>query len=179
MTTRSGLEARLEIIGTDAADLSEVRRTGRDVLGNPVEPFVDTEGGWPVRCCLRDSRPGEVLAIIAWCPFDWRGPFAEVGPIVVHHESCAPVTLASVPVAFLDRQQVVRPYGADHRLDYDHARVVAGDGSLPEVLDDLLGLPAIEMVVARNAVAGCFSFTARRPLSGSGALPPPRCSDST
>jgi hypothetical protein len=162
LTPRSGLGLRLEINGTGAAVLAEVRRTGRDVLGNPVQPFVDREGGWPLRCCLRDSEPGEVLALIAWCPFDWSGPFAEVGPVVVHHEGCAPVTVASVPVAFLGREQVVRPYRTDHQLAYDHIRVVAADGSLPQVLDDLLARPDIEEVVARNVLAGCYSFTARR-----------------
>jgi len=40
--------------------LTGVRASGRDVSGNPVEPAVAT-GGEPLRCCLRDARPGEDL----------------------------------------------------------------------------------------------------------------------
>src|SRR3954468_7748457 len=34
---------------------------------------VDPEGGAPLRCCLRDSRPGERIALIAVTPAGPRG----------------------------------------------------------------------------------------------------------
>jgi len=58
-----------QIEGLDEEKLAEVRSSGRDHGGNAVEAFVDQDGGWPVRCCLRDSKAGDELAIVAWNPF--------------------------------------------------------------------------------------------------------------
>lgn len=152
------------VVGTEPDRLAALRRSGIDQWGNLVEPFVDAEGGWPLRCCLRDSRPGEVLAIVAWCPMPWAGPFVELGPIVVHHDGCEGVVLDAVPEQFLGRPQVLRPYDAGHRLVYDHLRLVDGDGSLPAAIDEVLAAPGVVEVVARNVLAGCFSFrVTRRP----------------
>lgn len=160
VTTRT----TIELVGTEPDRLAALRRSGVDQWGALVEPFVDGEGGWPLRCCLRDSVPGEVLAIVAWCPMPWAGPFVEVGPIVVHHDGCEPVVLGAVPDQFLGRPQVLRPYDADHRIAYDHLRLVEGDGSLPEAIEEVLAAPGVVEVVARNVLAGCYSFrVTRRP----------------
>lgn len=135
--------------------------SGADHGGNPIEPFVDTDGGWPLRCCLTDSRQGDELAIVAWAPFEWRGPYAEVGPIVVHAHWCGGVTGDGVPAQFLGRRQLVRPYGPDHRIAYDHTVIVEADGSLPDVLADVLARDGVEVALVRNVLAGCYSFTAR------------------
>lgn len=74
--------------GTDPAELRRVLHDGIDHGGNPIEPFTDDAGGWPLRCCLSDSLPGERIAIIAWAPMPWSGAYAETGPIVVHAEGC-------------------------------------------------------------------------------------------
>lgn len=153
---------RLQIVGTDPDRLRALRRGGVDQWGNVIEPFVDDEGGWPLRCCLRDSIPGEALAVVAWCPMPWSGPFVEVGPIVIHHDGCEAAVLDAVPGQFLTRRQVLRPYTADHRIAYEHLRLVEPDGTLPAVLDELLAAPGVVEVVARNVLAGCFSFRASR-----------------
>ena len=152
----------IQLVGTDADRLATLRRSGVDVWGNLVEPFVDADGGWPLRCCLRDSEPGDLLAIVAWCPFPWSGPFVEVGPIVIHHHGCEAAVLDAVPEQFLGRRQILRPYDADHRIVYDRIRLVEADGSVPAVLDELLDDPAVVEVVARNALAGCYSFRVTR-----------------
>src|SRR4051812_23554195 len=61
----------------NASQLAELRDHRIDHGGNPVEIFADVEGGWPLRCCLRDSTAGDRLAIVAWAPFPWCGPYAE------------------------------------------------------------------------------------------------------
>jgi len=150
-----------DIIGTDEAALAALRASGADHGGNAVEPFYDGEGGWPLRCCLTDSQAGDELAIVAWSPFPWAGPYAEVGPIAIHARSCAGVRSGDVPEQFLSRRQLVRPY-ATGRIAYDDVVIVDGDGSLPLVLEHVLSKPEIEFAHVRNVLSGCWSFTARR-----------------
>ena len=152
----------IAVSGADLDQLAVMWTTGVDHGGNPVESFVDDEGGWPLRCCLRDSRAGESIAIVAWSPFPWRGAFAEIGPIVVHADQCDGPGDEAVPSQFLSRRQVVRPYGVDRRIAYDHVVAVEGDGSLPDVLADVLARDGVEFVQVRNVAAGCWSFNARR-----------------
>jgi hypothetical protein len=156
----------VEIRGADPAALAELRSSGVDHGGNPVEPFVDHEGGWPLRCCLQDSQPGDEVAIVAWSPFPWRGAFAEIGPVVVHTSDCGGPPSTGVPPQFLARPQVVRPYGRDRRIAYDDVVIVEPDGSLPAVLSDVLARESVDFVLVRNVKAGCYSFTARRPTTG-------------
>ena len=152
----------LDIHGAEASRLATLRSSGVDHGGNPVESFLDEAEGWPLRCCLRDSRPGERLAIVAWSPFPWQGVYAEVGPIVIHRDDCGGRQELGVPLQFLSRRQIVRPYGHDHRIAYDDVAIVEPDGSLPTVLRDVLSRDWIDFALVRNVSAGCYSFTARR-----------------
>jgi transposase len=150
------------ITGLDPDQLTQVRHDLVDHGGNPVEPFVDESGGWPLRCCLRDSQVGDRLAIVAWNPFPWTGPYAETGPIVIHVDDCDTSVQRAVPEQFHDRRQLVRPYSLDHRIAYDLVSIVEADGTLDAVLEQLLRRDDVERVVVRNVMAGCYSFTATR-----------------
>lgn len=155
----------LDILGLDPAQLVELRASGIDHGGNQVEPFVDDRGGWSLRCCLRDSAPGDGLAVVAWSPFPWPGPYAEVGPIVIHTDDCGGPSAEGVPPQFLGRRQLVRPYGHDRRIAYDDITIVEADGTLPDVLRRVLERDWIDFALVRNVNAGCYSFTARRPAT--------------
>jgi hypothetical protein len=159
------------ITGADADELTALRACGVDHGGNSITPLVDREGGWPLRCCLTDSKPGDVVAIVAWCPFPWRGPYAEVGPIAIHADHCPGVATDGVPHQFLLRRQLLRPYRRDRSIAYEDVSIVEGDGSLPQVLADVLTRAHIDFVLVRNVLAGCYSFTARAPRSPSGTDP--------
>lgn len=148
------------ITGADRNQLAVLWSTGRDHGGNPVEPFVDTDGGWPLRCCITDAQPGDELAIVAWSPFPWQGPYAELGPIVIHARPCSGLAVDGIPKEFLSRRQVVRPYGIDRRIAYDRIAIVEPDGSLPAVVADVLAHDDIEFALVRNVASGCWSFTA-------------------
>ena len=153
----------LVIEGVEPCGLAEVLTSGVDHGGNAVEPFIDDEGGWQLRCCLASSQVGERIAVIAYSPFPWHGPFRETGPIVVHADGCPGTWQQPVIPAHLDdRAMVLRPYGPDHKIAYEHVRHVgAGDGMV-EAIVELLQHPHIAEVYARNPLAGCFAFTARR-----------------
>ena len=149
--------------GVDRSRLAEVLTVGLDDGGNPIEPFVDDEGGWPLRCCLRESTPGERLAIIAWSPFDWTGPYRETGPIVVHADPCPtePDGLTRLPDALDSRPMVLRPYSHDHRIVYELVTHLP-HGDLGAHVQRLLDHPEVAEVHGRNWTGGCYAFTAHR-----------------
>lgn len=156
-------EIEIRISGIDRPALAEALHRGIDHGGNPIEPFVDPVGGWPLRCCLTESRAGEEIAIVAWSPFHWKGPYAEVGPVVVHSQGCDESPDRHRLPAELDGQPMtLRPYGLDHRIAYDKVRHLPAGGSLTAELQELLDDAEIEMVHGRNVTGGCFSFQASR-----------------
>ncbi|NUK90280.1 DUF1203 domain-containing protein, partial [Streptomyces lunaelactis] len=67
-----------------------------DDAGRACVPFTDTEGGAPLRCCLRPSETGERIALVSYAPLrrwaaqTWAKPGAydEQGPVFIHAEEC-------------------------------------------------------------------------------------------
>jgi hypothetical protein len=149
--------------GTDPAELRRVLADGTDHDGNPVEPFTDDDGGWPLRCCLTDSQPGDRIAIIAWSPMPWSGAYAETGPIVVHTDGCdTPGPTPRLPADLDARAMVLRPYGPDRRIAYHRVRHAPAGGSLTDHVEELLAFDDVDFVHGRNVTGGCYSFTATR-----------------
>ncbi len=98
-------------------ELDGIRATGRDVAGNEFRPFADGTGSSPLRCCLRLSRKGERVALIAYAPPGTAGAYAETGPVFVHAEACEGYPAGGGwPPEFRDRQQVLRAYDARGRM---------------------------------------------------------------
>jgi Protein of unknown function (DUF1203) len=161
-TVRGMNTAQPVVVPLDPARLAALRAAGVDHGGNTVTPFVDADGGWPLRCCLRDSVAGERLAIVAWQPFAWQGVYAETGPVVVHADECEGYTAGVVPPEFETRRQVVRPYTAERRIAYDLVRLVEPEESLATVIHDVFAHTDVESVLVRNVLAGCLSFEVRR-----------------
>jgi hypothetical protein len=144
-----------------AAELARIRAAGADEAGNPLAPVTDAEGGAPLRCCLRESRPGEQMALVAYTPPGPAGPYAERGPVFIHARECAGYPApGQYPPGLAHRQQVVRAYDDAGRIA---AGVLAEDGARAlEVIRDLLGQPGIALVQLRNAGFGCYNCTVRR-----------------
>jgi hypothetical protein len=156
-------------IGLSYSQLQEVLSSCRDHIGNRIEPFVDRDGGWPLRCCLSDSQPGDRLAIIAFSPFPWTSPYRETGPVVVHADGCQGAN-GRFPEQFEARDQVLRAFGSEagrtRTQVYDRHRLVrAGDG-LQRAIEDVLGDDRIEFVHVHNVLSQCYSFAAARALPG-------------
>ncbi len=153
-------------LGIDPTRLRSALETGVDDGGNPIEPFVDRAGGWPLRCCLTDSRPGDRIAIIAWSPMPWTGAYAETGPIVVHTDGCdGGGPQPHLPTELDGRAMVLRPYGPDRRIAYHRVRHAPAGGSLTELVDELLAHDDVDFVHGRNVTGGCYAFTATRTTS--------------
>ena len=70
------------------ATLDEIRAARVDEAGNRLTVQTDTAGGSPLRCCLRETVPGERVLLIAYTPPGGRGAYAERGPVFIHAEPC-------------------------------------------------------------------------------------------
>jgi len=137
-------------------ELEHIRARGLDDFGNRLEPFMVTEGGAPLRCCLRDAQPGERIALIAYRPASVGGPYAEVGPVFVHAEACAGYAdVDRYPEGFRGRNQLLRAYDAQGR----QVENVVVDGAAAERgIAGLLARPDVAYLHSRNVLAGCYMF---------------------
>ncbi len=153
--------------GASSRFLTRLWREGRDDLDCVVEGFIDPEGGWPLRCCLRDSSPGDTLVIAAHSPYpdDWTDTaYREIGPVVVHASRCAGHD-GSFPSQFEGRRQIVRGYGRGDQGSqsqvYDCHELVDADGDLRAAIERALSDPRVDFAQVRNVLSGCWSFTSR------------------
>jgi|tagenome__1003787_1003787.scaffolds.fasta_scaffold20962321_5 hypothetical protein len=121
---------------------------------------VDDEGGAPLRCCLRDSRPGERIALIAVTPAGPRGAYRETGPVFVHADPCPGPDSVGYPEDFRRRDQVFRAYDWTGSI-VGGAVVPAGRGQ-EDAARELLRDPSVAFLQARNVVFGCYMLTIRR-----------------
>jgi len=136
-----------------AGELDELRRiTGAD------RAEWTASGGEPIRCCLRDARPGEPLLLVNYEPPLPASPYREVGAVFIHPEPCEGPAENAYPADWIGRPQVLRAY--DHR-GWIHPATRTHDGTDPEaVLAAVLGQPGVVQVHSRNIAYGCYMFTA-------------------
>ena len=130
-------------------------------LGPDARIRVDSEGGAPLRCCLRDSRPGERIALIVVTPAGPRGAYRETGPVFVHADPCPGPSHTGYPEDFRRRAQVFRAYDWTGSI-VGGVVVPAGTGQ-EEAARQLLADPSVAFVHTRNVVFGCYMLTIRRP----------------
>ena len=142
-----------------AAELAEIRAAGRDEAGNSLTVQADN-GGSPVRCCLRETRPGERVMLIAYTPPGTAGAYAERGPVFVHADPCEGYpTPRRYPPGLRHRMQVVRAYDRQGRIADG---VLAADGLQAEaVIAEMLARPDVELVHLRNVGYDCYNFAVR------------------
>jgi hypothetical protein len=148
--------------------LEELRTT--DDAGHPTAPFTDTEGGSPLRCCLRRSEPGERIALVSYAPLRrWAaetdaapGAYDEVGPVFLHAESCEGPAGDVLP--FTNAHRTVRRYCArGHILG---GRLVGEPDAFEQALTEAFDDPAVALVHVRAVEYGCFLYEVRRDYEG-------------
>jgi hypothetical protein len=140
------------------SDLLDDVRAG--TYGRPVERVV-ADGGNPLRCCLRDSRPGEVLLLFGYEPPLPESPYREAGAVFAHAGPCeGPVSDDVYPADWRGRPQVLRAYD---RRGWIHDATRTHDGSEPEaVIAEMLATPGVERIHSRNIAWGCYMFAVTR-----------------
>lgn len=159
--TQALAEAKLVFDPIPPAELEQIRAAGADEAGNRLTAQIHATGGSPLRCCLRESEPGERLLLIAYTPPGGRGAYAERGPVFIHAERCPGyLTPGRYPPGLSHRQQVVRAYGQDGRIADG---ILVNDGThAMAVIRQLLARPDIALVHLRNVGYGCYNFAVLR-----------------
>lgn len=144
-----------------AERLRQIRVHHRDDNGDPYAQRVDDEGGAPLRCCLRDSRLGEDIALIGYRPLPQAGPYAEVGPVFIHADECAGYPAADrYPDEFRSRTQVFRAYRDNGTIA--GGRLVDPGHGQEQVIRELFADPEVAFLHSRNVIYGCFMFEITR-----------------
>ncbi|MFI0268145.1 DUF1203 domain-containing protein [Streptomyces luteogriseus] len=144
--------------------LKELRTT--DDAGRLADTFTDTEGGSPLRCCLRHSEPGERLALVSYAPLRrWAaetgaapGAYDEQGPVFLHADACAGPADDTLP--FTGSHRTVRRYSAEGRIL--GGRLVGEPGAFEQALLEAFDDPAVALVHVRAVEYGCFLYEVRR-----------------
>ena len=156
--TNPAQQFRIHALPADV--LARVRSTGLDASGTAVER-LRAEGEEPLRCCLRNARPGEAILLFGYEPPIGRSPYREIGAVFAHAEPCeGPGPDGAYPPEWRKRKQVLRAY--DRRGFIRDA--VVHDGSDPEVeIARLLADPETVQLHSRNVAYGCFMFVVTRP----------------
>ncbi|MFI9149691.1 DUF1203 domain-containing protein [Streptomyces sp. NPDC053367] len=142
--------------------LKELRSA--DDQGRVPVPVTDDEGGAPLRCCLRHSRPGERIALVSYAPLRrWAaetgarpGPYDEQGPVFVHADDCAGPEGGALP--FTNAHRVLRRYSAEGHILGGELVETGFDEGLRKAFDD----PAVALVHVRAVEYGCFYYEVRR-----------------
>ena len=154
-------EGRLVFEPAPEATLRRIRAAREDEAGNRLTVQTDAAGGNPLRCCLRESTPGEQVLLIAYTPPGARGAYAERGPVFIHAEPCGGYrTPDQYPPGLRRRQQVVRAYDHDGRIA-GGVPVRDGDEAMT-VIREQLARPGVALVHLRNVGYGCYNFAVRR-----------------
>ena len=171
MTTATQISTRFAVRAIDADVVRQLLQT--DDAGNPPRLLIDEEGGSPLRCCLRLTRPGERIALVSYAPLRrWAretgaepGPYDEVGPVFVHAEPCPGPAGTGYPQELAGGRRMLRAYSAAGTIlggrmleaGTDHDAAAAG-----AVLAEMFADPRIAVVHARAVEFGCFTFEVRR-----------------
>ncbi|MFG2096362.1 DUF1203 domain-containing protein [Streptomyces sp. NPDC048612] len=155
---------------------------GTDDAGRPAAPFTaradgasQAAVGSPLRCCLRDVRAGERVALVSYAPLRrWAdatgarpGAYDEQGPVFVHAEPCGGPDAAAgrYPAVRTGALRVLRRYNArgeitgGRLLEVPEDAEAAFDAALGEAFAD----PETALVHVRAVEYGCFQFEVRRP----------------
>lgn len=153
-----------------------------DDAGRPAEPFTARADGVPLdavgsllRCCLRDARVGERVALVSYAPLRrWAdatgarpGAYDEQGPVFLHAEPCGGPdgSAGRYPATRAGALRVLRRYNAQGEIVGGRLLEVPEDA--PAAFDEALGAafadPEVALVHVRALEYGCFHFEVRRP----------------
>lgn len=151
----------LRVSGLETSVVQRVQQGGLDANGNRAVEHRFSGIGNPCRHCLELIEEDKPLLVLGWRPFPKAQPYAEVGPIFLHKESCERYSGDSFPdwFSFLD-PAVVRGYDSNDWIRYDTGSLVPGH-ELLERCQEILAMVGIEYVHVRSKF-GCFLCSVTR-----------------
>ena len=139
-------------------DVVRAYQTGAlDANGQTPERHISAGDGVPCRHCLQLIPEGVPFLVLAHRPFPDVQPYAEVGPLFLHAESCERYVdkIEEVPEILESEQYIVRGYSADNRIVYGTGSVVP-TGDIRAKAAALFEQPDVLYVHVRSAANNCF-----------------------
>ncbi|MFN8444759.1 MAG: DUF1203 domain-containing protein [Caldilineaceae bacterium] len=129
-----------------------------DANGQLPERHISDGDGVPCRHCLQDVAAGEPYLILAYRPFPEAQPYAELGPIFLHAETCERYVASDQvpPVVARSQRMLIRGYNAQNRIVYGTGQVVAVE-RIQGVAATLFERPEIAYIHVRSASNNCYS----------------------
>jgi len=131
----------LKIIAMPTKEVDAYRSGSPDANNQVPEHHTSTGFGNPCRHCLKNIKEGEKKLILAHRPFPDIQPYAEIGPIFLHAESCEQHdTQAGIPAMLKHWGMVLaKGYGDDNRIQYQSTRLIPAseiETQCTEMLED-------------------------------------------
>jgi hypothetical protein len=142
------------IVPIDAAVADQTRRELRSPqYGHPAT--VETARGYgPCRQCLRTFRTGEEDRILfTYNPVPKKSGLAQPGPVFIHKDPCRAFDGPGVPSELRGLPLFLEAFG---RGTWTVRREPVDAESIEADIAAMLRDPAIELLLIRNAEAGCF-----------------------
>lgn len=172
MHTHTKISTTLYVYAIDPDRLAAVYESGNDGHGNRLRAIAADGEGEPLRCCLRNARKGEQIAVISYAPFDHPSVWTEVGPVFIHATPCAgygdtgrlPEQLATGPC-------VLRTYRDDDTMNYEHNTVLTDKTEIGPIVERLLDEPDVATVHVRSLRPQCFLYAVSARPGSPGAAP--------
>lgn len=153
----------LQFIAMTSQQARAFQEGALDANGQLPERYVSKGGGIPCRHCLQHVAEGNAFLALAFRPFDSLQPYAELGPIFLHADSCERYEdNANIPELLLNSKTVLlRGYTHEDRILYGSGQVVASS-SINEVASKLFENPKIAYIHVRSATNNCFTCRIER-----------------
>lgn len=128
-----------------------------DANGQKPEQYISNGSGTPCRHCLQPIGLGEPYLVLAHRPFPAPQPYAEVGPIFLHAETCTPYVreTAVVPPILDSEQYIVRGYNEHDKIIYGTGAVVPTT-EIPQAAAQLLADSTVAYLHVRSSTNNCF-----------------------
>ncbi len=137
---------------------NQIRGTLTDQFGNRLAVWESDPV--PCRLCLQLTEPGEAVILFAYRPFDFTGPYAEVGPIFVHARPCERYANPGVfPPDFATRVLTMRGYNSDGRIE---TATLSESGHPEAAIRELFANVRVQFIHVRNPAWGCYDFRVER-----------------
>lgn len=153
----------LRVVALDSETVKHLRNGGTDANGQRPERQLSDGGGNPCRHCLDDIGAEDPMLVLAHRPFPAAQPYAEVGPLFLHAESCPRYAEEAVVPAYLTKREaaLIRGYGDDDRIVYGTGQSVA-PSDIEAVSAKLFERPEIAYIHVRSASNNCYQFRIER-----------------
>jgi Protein of unknown function (DUF1203) len=155
---RNAIRTTFSVVAIESAVAVRIRKTRQDDFGNALEIWESDPV--PCRHCLRITATGEPVILFAHRPFDFSGPYAEIGPVFVHARACERYSDTDIfPEDFRERVLTMRAYNATGRIE---AAELSAPGRPEESIARLFANERVRFIHVRNPAWGCYDFRVDR-----------------